>query len=281
MFRIVMCVSILLAAAFLLADTGNAQSSGASVRQLAAGDSAKVPLRLPNPFLKNSQNRWGFSSSQKLMAWVFMHRNQLRAVVKPQQSSDSGLAIPLPLMDWQAPQPAASLPGLDYRESSLYVPVNVREYQQYQMGRSRYMPLGNLALAMYLANKLYRRYGYLLRRREQERYRNLVLDDTGIAMLKVLWKTPGLLAPEWYTAFHRTYPGKKVVFLQFRQKIRELQDKYLVNPRTFPDHKIKYYPAISREKLLLKLKEELDQLDAVTQMPRFRQLRGMIAALEG
>ncbi len=244
-------------------------------------DSLHTTLHLPNPFLKQQNRFMAFSTQQMISAWVMMHRNQLYGEVRPAIPSQRVLnPAALPRIDWSLNQPGRSIFGLDYRGSSLYVPENVRDYLDYSMGRERYVPIASLLLASYLAYEIYQRYGYLLWQRERDRYRGVYLDETEIAMMEVLWKQPGLLAPVWYGEFHHQYHLKNVPFLEFKRKIHDLDEKIMLKTRKIENEGIRYFPAISREELIRKLKEEMKQIDFANFPQRWQQIQEMLHNLD-
>jgi len=245
-----------------------------------ARDTSITVLRLPNPFLPEQKIRLPLGYRQRLQSWIFQHRNRITGAVSLRGGLKTGIAeTVVPQIDWHAAVPGGSRFGLDYRESSLFVPVEVREYLDYKMGRSRYIPLGTLAMAMYLADRLYQRYGYLLRQREENRYQGLDLEEVEVEMLGVLWKAPGLLAAEWYRKFSVVYSHPEITFLIFKEKIDRLMEKYLLKTRKLPDGGVKYFPALSRQELILKLREEKAILDGSQNPQRLMRLRELIDQL--
>ncbi len=243
-------------------------------------DTSTTVLRLPNPFLSRQGIQLPPGYHQRLQSWIFQHRNRITGAVSLPGQQKSGITeTVLPQIDWSTTVPGGSAFGLDYRESSLFVPVEVREYLDYKMGRSRYIPLGSLAMAMFLADRLYRRYGYLLHQREENRYRGLELEKTEIEMLSVLWKTPGLSAVEWYQKFSKAYSHPEITFLIFKGKVDSLREKYLLKTRTFSGGKVKYFPALTRQELILKLKDEQVALDGAHNPHRLQRLRELIDRL--
>ena len=247
----------------------------------SATDSLYTTLHLPNPFLKQQNRLMAFSTQQMVSAWVLMHRNQLYAEVRPSIAPQRIMnPAALPRIDWSLNQPGRSNFNLDYRGSSLYVPENVRDYLDYSMGRERYVPIASLLLASYLAYELYQHYGYLLWQREKDRYRGVYLDKTEIAMMEVLWKQPGLLTAVWYGEFHHQYHMKNVPFLEFKRKIHDLDEKMMLKTRKIENEGIRYFPAISREELIRRLKEEMEQIDFANFPQRWQQIQEMLRNLD-
>ena len=262
------------------AGDGNKNQTGLSAR--LKRDTSTTMLRLPNPFLARQGVQLPPGYHQRLQSWVFQNRNRISGAVSLSGRLKPGVSpSEIPRFDWHTAVPGGSVFGLDYRESSLFVPVEVREYLEYKMGRSRYIPLGSLAMAMYLADRLYRRYGYLLKHREEYRYRGLDMDKTEMDMLSVLWKEPGLLAEKWYQEFSRAFSYPQITFLVFKEKVDSLQNKYLLKTRKLPNGRVKYFPAISRQELILKLKEERNSPDASQSAKRLMRLQELIDQLSG
>lgn len=242
-------------------------------------DSTATTLHLPNRFLKTEQGLLPFSTHQMISAWVIMHRNQLMGQIRPELPKKTPSAA-LPRIDWSLNQPGRSVFGLDYRESSLYVPENVQDYIDYSMGRERYVPIASLALASYLAYEIYQRYGYLLHQREEERYHGVYLDSVAIAMMEILWEEPGLVAADWYNRFNQKFHKMNVPFLHFQQRIQELDEKMMLKTRKMENDAIRYFPAISRQDFMYKLKQEMSTIDYLNQPVRYRQIQEMLRFLD-
>jgi len=117
-------------------------------------------------------------------------------------------------------------------------------------------------LAGYLAQQIYSRYGYLLKAREESRYRGVALTDRQIHMMQVLWQENSLLPSEWYSNYFKKYTDDNITFTIFNLEIEKLENKFLLKKREFEDGTIKYFPAISREELNYQLKKELDLEEA-------------------
>lgn len=250
--------------------------------QFFKSDSIPKYLKLPNPFLEKKLFPLALDRRQLLSAWVIQQRNRIWSQVSicRERPALEGFTAS-PDIEWNLPTPAAASPFLDYRESSLYIPPDVREYMDYQMGRSRYIPLGTLAAASYLARHIYNRYGYILQKREKERYRGLDLNHRELNMMRIVWDKPGILAPQWYNQYVKKYKNPELTFLSFRQYIIELENKYLLKTRKLENGRIKYFPALSKMELLLKLKDELTRLEGQRNAERLQRVQMIINQLEG
>ncbi len=220
-------------------------------------DSNRVTLRLPSPFEEKSVVWLPPDTRQMLMSWVVGHRNRIwTEVSRGEKPVVPEGASNFPMMNWDQPFPASSSDRVDYRQSSLYVPQNVTDYIEYQMGRSRYIPLGTLAAASFLAHQIYSRYGYLLQKREEEKYRGIDLSSRQIRMMKVIWRLGKLLPTDWYTRYSEQYNDRETTYVLFEQDIFDLENKSLLKIRKLPDGKTQYFPAISEQQLVVKLEEE-------------------------
>ncbi|HFE63261.1 hypothetical protein B1H10_06100 [candidate division KSB1 bacterium 4484_188] len=271
-------LSILFCPRFLLPATGTGGQPGAHRKNPA--DSLQTRLKLPNPFLKESPFQLWVSPSQQLRDWVFLNRSHFWSEISLPKTAPSQNFGAIPRIDWTLATPGHVYRGLDFRESSLFVPTNVREYLDYKMGRSRILPVATLAAAGYLAHLIYQRYGYLLAKREQEKYRDLRLNRQEITLMKILWKQQGLTATQWYTHYNRTGSDRRTTFLILKKTFEELEGKYLIRSRILPDGQVKYVPAISKTELLIKLKEMQSYLDGKQNPNRLREIQFIIEQLE-
>ncbi len=197
--------------------------------------------------------------------------------LNPDRTELSSPSIP-PRIDWNISIPGRRELSLDYRESSIYLPSNVREFMEYKMGRSRYVPVVTMSGAAYLAYMIYKKYGDLLKKREENHYVGLNLSDREIQLLKTLWKHPGLTAPVWYA--QTTGLERQVTFLTIKHDVKNLEEKYLLKTRKMSDGQIKYFPALDREVLIQKLKNELTFLDAIRDTKRISEIRQMLNLLK-
>lgn len=270
--------AILFCSPFLLPATGTAAQPGTPLKNPA--DSLHTRLKLPNPFVKEPPFQMWVSPSQQLRNWVFLNRSHFRSEISLPKTAPSQKFGAIPRIDWALSTPGHAYRGLDFRESSLFVPTNVREYLDYKMGRSRVLPVATLAAAGYLAYLIYQRYGYLLAKREQEKYRDLRLNRQEITLMKLLWKHQGLTATQWYTHYHRTGTDQHTTFLILKKTFEALESKYLVRSRILPDKQVKYFPAISRTGLLLKLREMQNSLDGQQNPRRLKEIQFIIRELE-
>ncbi len=237
-------------------------------------------LRLPNPFLKKIEfGEFGLYKAA-LQLWLWQNWDQIWQEIKIQNREQKEQFFPRrPSIFWSYSSPELSSPYLDYRESSLYRPENVMDYLQFKMGGDRYIPLVSLAALSYLASQIYRHYGYLLRRREKERYRTLTLDRQELSALKVLWKNPGITAAEWYTRLD-SLGENRLTFPQLQKIIARLDEKMLLKTRHKDERTLLYFPAISREDLLFRLRNERQWLDPLKMPRRFEELNWLIKQLE-
>ncbi|GAB4377113.1 MAG: hypothetical protein Kow0042_24320 [Calditrichia bacterium] len=243
-------------------------------------DTQRYALRLPIPFTKDDNYYLSLSPTQKIQFWIFQNRNRFWTEVRSREGAKIPTSMAQPWIDWNFASPGHSLMNLDFRESSLFVPPNVREYIDYKMGRSRYLPVASLAAASYLAYQLYQRYGYLLKKREENRYQGLMLSDREIRLMEILWENPGLRGEEWYISFIQNAPPGEVVYEIIEKDLSELEAKYLIKSKKLPEGVIQYFPAISRADLILKLKGELQNLDAQRYPERFLEIEELICKLQ-
>ncbi len=237
-------------------------------------------LRLPNPFLREfsfGESGWVKSA---LQLWLWQNWDRIWQEIKIKNHRQWEPFFPQrPSIFWSFSRLDFSSPFLDYRESSLYRPPNVMDYIQFKMGGDRYIPLVSLVALSYLASRIYQRYGYLLHQKEKARYRGLTLSREELAALRVLWKNPGMTAPEWYARLD-SLGEVRLTYPQFRAIIARLDDKFLLKTRHRSEEVLLYFPAISRENLLFRLREELQWLDPMKQPKRFYQLQELIQKLE-
>ncbi len=240
-------------------------------------DTSRTTLKLPNHFIGMPKLTPSLSSRQLVKSWVFQQRNKIWSQVQIEGKEPvSPELTPKPFIDWRPNYPLHTDMSLDYRESSLFVPVNVRDYIDFKMGRYRYIPLASLATAGYLADRILSKYGPLLQRREQEKYLNLEMSDRQILIMDILWKRQPVTAGDWYAAYNEKYSEKAFTFLLFKQDVASLEGKFLIKSRKMEDDRIQYYPAVSREELVVKLKDELEGLDAVHHGERMQDIRHML-----
>ena len=148
------------------------------------------------------------------------------------------------------------------------------------MGRSRYVPLGTFAAATFLAQQLFSRYGYLLRKREKEKYLGLDLSNREIQIMQILWKDYPLIATDWYSYYSKTFHDKELTFLLFLENIHRLENVHLLKTRKLQNGQVKYFPSISSAELILKLKSELSILDGQEHPDRLFRLKYLIHQLE-
>ncbi|MEJ2636820.1 MAG: hypothetical protein P8184_16210 [Calditrichia bacterium] len=278
--RIVFILGVFLLIGIDLAPAQNSPRFGIGGLGREMPDSTRLTLKLPSPFISPRFFWLPLDTKQLLQNWAFEHRHRIQAEVSfaPWESiSEETLSVPD--IDWNTPSPIKTTFGIDYRTSSLYVPVNVQEYQEYLMGRSRYFPLGSLAAAAYLANKIYGRYGYLLRKKEENRYVSLDMTDDEIRMMQFLWDQPGLMPTEWYSTYQDQHSQPLLTYMVFQENITDLENKYLINPRKFPNDRVLYYPAITANDLIFRLKDELSGLDGQHNAERIMRIRYLIQKL--
>ena len=237
-------------------------------------------LQLPNPFLKDSVISLSLSHQQMINYWIFERRHKIwTEVSKHQADQELDEFSQQPLIDWNFSSPGLSNFGVEYRESSLYVPVNVQEFNDYKMGRTPYLPIASFALAGYLAQQIYNRYGYLLKAREETRYQGIELSEREIRMLQVLWQENSLQPGEWYSEYFQNYRIDNLTFTIFNAEIQKLENKYLLKKRKYDDGTIKYFPAISKKSLIFQLKKELGEVEAQPGSSRPQVLKKMLQYL--
>lgn len=220
-------------------------------------------MQLPNPFLKDSIVSLSLSHQQLINYWVYERRYKIwTEVSKPEADGELDAFDQQPLIDWNFSSPGLSDFGVEYRESSLYLPTNVQEFTEYKMGRTPYVPIASLALAGYLAQQIYNRYGHLLKAREESRYRGVELTGRQIHMMQLLWQEKSYMPSEWYSSYFKKYKDDNITFTIFNREIDNLENSFLLKKREFEDGTVKYFPAISREELNYQLKKELDVEEA-------------------
>jgi hypothetical protein len=234
-------------------------------------------LRLPSHFNRDSTISLSLSHQQMVNYWIFERRYKIwTEVSKHQTDQELDEFSQQPLIDWNFSSPGLSNFGVEYRESSLYVPVNVQEFNDYKMGRTPYLPIASFALAGFLAQQIYNRYGYLLKAREETRYQGIELSEREIRMLQVLWQENSLQPGEWYSEYFQNYQNDDLTFTVFNADIQKLENKYLLKKRKYDDGTVKYFPAISKKSLIFQLKKELGEVEAQPGSSRPQMLKKML-----
>jgi hypothetical protein len=234
-------------------------------------------MQLPNPILKDSIVSLSLSHQQLINYWVYERRYKIwTEVSKPEADGELDAFDQQPLIDWNFSSPGLSDFGVEYRESSLYLPTNVQEFTEYKMGRTPFVPIASLALAGYLAQQIYNRYGHLLKAREESRYRGVELTGRQIHMMQLLWQEKSYMPSEWYSSYFKKYKDDNITFTIFNREIDNLENSFLLKKREFEDGTVKYFPAISREELNYQLKKELDVEEARPGSPRPDTIKWML-----
>lgn len=240
-----------------------------------------VRVKLPNPFLRKGNVLFLLSHRQMIDYWMYQHRQRIWTEMSKNGVSSNISKMNKPsLIDWNFSHPGVSDFGFEYRESSLYLPVNVREYSDYKMGRSRFVPIASLAFAGFLAQKIYQRFGHILKQREESRYFGIKMSERQIKMMIILWKEKSSLPSEWYTKYHQKYSLDNITFQVFEKDIMNLENAFLLKRRKYEDGFIRYFPAISKSQLILHLKEELSFVEGQKRLDRMNQIKFILKKLD-
>jgi predicted transcriptional regulator len=241
-------------------------------------DSTLSKLVLPNPY-QTTDIPFQLSSHQMIKNWVFQNRDRIFSEfsLSREKTSQDNFAE-LSRIDWSLSTPGHNLLELDFRESSLFIPANVRDFLEYKMGRTRYIPIVTLAGAAFLAYQIYHKYGYLIAKREHEKFFGINLNNHEIVCIEILWESPGLTAPELYSQLVKN--KKQISYLETEAVLNALENDFLVKSRQMIEDEIKYFPAISKEEFVLKLKEESSRLDGLTDSQRLLEIKNLIERLE-
>jgi hypothetical protein len=229
-----------------------------------------------NQFFNNQMGI--LNSAQRAKLWGLENQKSIWSEVYLDENKEKEFSIGK--INWYHPTPTGTQFGLDYRESSLFIPINVREYNEFKMGRSRYVPLPILPAAAYLANVIYSKYGYLLQRKEQAKYDNLTISDLQLNMMRILWNEPGISETDWYTLFTKGDQFNEITFVLFHQQIEFLINKYLIKTRRLEDDQINYFPAIKCNELIIRLKNHLDSKDYINSSEECDRILTLIKRLE-
>ncbi|GAB4335023.1 MAG: hypothetical protein Kow0037_14220 [Calditrichia bacterium] len=232
-------------------------------------------LQLPNPFRKKVNHLFAESGKHRLQWWMFQNQQKFQAGFSNNAVLDSGKGDERVFINWQPSQPNYSSWGLDYRESSLYIPGNVREYLEYKMGRERYVPLASLTTAAYLAYLMYRKYGYLLSRDPEERLQGIVLEKDEIQLLHLLWDKRGQTATELYRRWRKVYPDVPLVFGGLDSLLKWLEKKNFLNKKEQINGETQYFPVLTRQELINLLNREMLGLNVLDQPQRWREIQRM------
>ncbi len=244
-------------------------------------DSLSSRLKLQNPFLKNKYYWSPLYNNAQFSPGVTSGYDGFSTQYSPQpiETLDERMDH-VPLIEWDITPQARNEFLLDYRESSLYTPENVRDYLEFKMGRDRYVPLASFAALSYLSAIIYQRYGHLLKTREEVRYQGLQISPMELHMMDILWDKGEYEVREWYKALVEDPGVTPNTYIIFQENVKSLDNKYLIKSRNFPNGEVKYYPALSRQDLVLKLKNEVSVLDGIENPGRLKYLQKLIGELE-
>ncbi|RQW02948.1 MAG: hypothetical protein EH225_07755 [Calditrichaeota bacterium] len=183
--------------------------------------SSPVPLHFSKQGETYHLFPYSLSPGQVLRYHVWQNQTEIWS-----QPPSGGLKKPQFLpgsMPTRPPSAPSSVFGLEYRESSLYIPPLVRDYMDYKMGRDRYLPIVTPVLLGYLV------YNAL-------RYSNTILGKDSIAtdinflpgspekkMLDILREKSPLTEKEWYTLYIQNSGDQSPDFPKFLEMIRSLE----------------------------------------------------------
>ena len=109
-----------------------------------SGDSLKYDLLHLFP---SGKGNFKPGTDQLLKLWVIQHRSRIWEQVEISGNPGTANSV-YGFADMFTGFDDAKLayPGLEMRESSIYIPENVRDYTDYKMGRDRYLPILNPVL---------------------------------------------------------------------------------------------------------------------------------------
>ena len=83
-------------------------------------------MKLVNPFIEKAVFWTNFNNLHMVKNWIFLHRNKIWSEVsRGEETTAIDQYMDLPYIDWSETSLGYSSFGLDYRESSLFVPINV------------------------------------------------------------------------------------------------------------------------------------------------------------
>jgi hypothetical protein len=131
--------------------------------------------------------------------------------------------------------------GLEYRESSNYIPPLVADYMDYKMGRDRYLPVVTPVLLGFIVYEAVRHSRNFFGHNNDEEKNLTPREENALALLN---NTFPLGADQWFTLYVKTYRDTLFTFNQFRQLIQNLESKSVITSQQSARGFIEYAPAV-------------------------------------
>jgi hypothetical protein len=195
------------------------------------------------------------STDQLLKLWVIQHQSQIwdQVEISDYRRPESNV-YEFGNMFKSFDNANFNYPGLEMRESSIYIPQNVRDYTDYKMGRDRYLPIFNPVLIGFMLYHV-SRYASQFFNSEADGIQRSGLPESEKKMLSLLEKEYPLDENGWYGIYISDPDNPSMTVEKFSETIRELSDRGLLKPRTFEDGTVKYYPVADSSYIRMQLKK--------------------------
>ncbi len=132
--------------------------------------------------------------------------------------------------------------GLEYRESSSYIPPLVTDYMDYKMGRDRYLPIVTPVLLGFIVYEAvrYSRNFFGPDNDDSEGNNLTPREENALAILN---NTFPLGTDQWFSLYVRTYGDTLFSFYQFQQLVQNLESKSVITSQESTRGTIEYAPA--------------------------------------
>jgi hypothetical protein len=145
-------------------------------------------------------------------------------------------------------------PGLELRESSIYIPQNVRDYTDFKMGRDRYLPFFNPVLIGFMLYHV-SQYARQFFNNDDNIEVRAGVSDTENSILLLLENEYPLEVNRWFRLYVSDYQDSLMTIDKFRKIVQDLEERALMKPRTFEDGTVKFYPSADSSCIRMKLKK--------------------------
>jgi hypothetical protein len=132
--------------------------------------------------------------------------------------------------------------GLEYRESSNYIPPLVADYMDYKMGRDRYLPVVTPVLLGFIVYEAVRYSRNFFGQNNDDDEKSLTPREENA--LAILNNTFPLTADRWFSLYVKTYRDTLFTFTQFRQLVQNLESKSVITSQQSARGIIEYAPSV-------------------------------------
>ena len=224
--------------------------------QVKAEDETKDSLiNTSEIFIPPDQRYFQPTTDQMIKLWVLQHQSQIWDQVELSDNQKKGSNnYGFRNMFKSYNNTNFTYPGLELRESSLYIPQNVRDFTDFKMGRDRYLPVFNPVLIGFMLYHV-SRYAHNFFNKEDDFEVRDSLSEIEKFMLVILENEYPLETKGWYNRYIMASRDSSMTINEFGELVRKLEEKAILKPRQFEDGTVKYYPEKDSSYIKMKLKK--------------------------